>query len=48
MNIMKKEEIGKFYSNNKPVINSSLSACEKSQNNPIIEKLEIDPKIKFI
>jgi hypothetical protein len=44
---MKNEEKGKFYSNNKPVINSSLSACEKSENNPIFDKLEIDPKIKL-
>jgi hypothetical protein len=46
-NFLKKEEFDKYFPNNKPVINSSVSACEKSENNPIFEKLEIDAKIKL-
>ncbi len=44
-NFLKKEESDKYFPNNKPVINYSQLACEKSENNPIFERLELRNKL---
>ena len=48
MNSMKKEELEKLNSQKKiPIISSSHSAHEKSENNPIFQKLELDNGVKL-